>query len=148
MGRWPHAGACVRRGRYSITYTTTARTKSAPFHATVRLHFTKRRTPFHLTHAQACISRRASGIWAEIPRNARTCSVLPQQLWRAARHDKVVGMGAHRPSGRVCHFDRSGEISRATLQIHSHRNSDIISVSPYSQKYLSVDRQIFYLLKV
>ena len=64
--------------------------------------------------------------------NARTCSVIFQLLWRAARHDRGKE-GRRAPSGESMSFRpknaagvRSGEISRATLQIHFHRSLSVV----------------------
>ncbi len=43
--------------------------------------------------------------------NARSRSYRTQPYRRAARHDMVVGLGAPPLLGRVCHFERSREIS-------------------------------------
>ena len=66
--------------------------------------------------------------------NARTCSVIFQLLWRAARHDRGKE-GRRAPSGESMSFRpknaagvRSGEISRATLQIHFHRSLSVVKV--------------------
>ena len=59
--------------------------------------------------------------------NARTCSVLLQHLWRAARHDNGVGRRLRAPSsGRACHFDRSERKRTERRNLHGYVSDTLL----------------------